>query len=856
MPGTKIGPYEILEQIGAGGMGEVYRARDSRLEREVAIKILPESFAQDAGRLRRFEQEARAVAALNHANILAVHDIGLESSTPYFVTELLQGEALRQKLNACVIPQRKILDYAQQIAYGLGAAHEKGIVHRDIKPENIFITREGTVKLLDFGLAKPQVMAATSDGVTLATQTSPGVALGTVGYMSPEQVRGENVDHLSDIFSYGAVLYEMLTGSRAFTGDSSVETMNAILKEDPPELPQASSGRVPLGLERIARRCLEKEPRQRFQSARDVGFAFETATASSSTTSAEAALKGSTPSKWKRQQAAVFAAAVVALSAAAYITGLGRGENSRPPLQFQQLTYRPQSLFKALIAPDGKTVIYSAAKEGNAPYVYVLTQDYPEARLLDVGSVQLLSVSSKGELALLTHPQYIGHRQFIGTLATLPLGGGAPREMMEGIREADWAPDGSGLAIIHDSAGTDRLEYPVGKVLAETSGYFSDLRFSPDGKHIAFFDHSQRWDDRGNVALVDLQGKKTVLARGYWGEEGLAWIQNGKEVLYSAGTGYSTFHVYAATLDGNVRVALESAGGLVIQDVARDGRWLAYRSDERRTILAHLPGMQGERDVSWLDISNHPVLSRDNSLLLFDESGSVAGVNYTVCLRKTDGSPVVTLGEGNAAALSPDGRWALASVPSSPNQLVLYPTGPGQTRKITRGQIDTYENAEFFPDGKRVLFCGSEPDKPTRCFSQSIEEETYKPVTPEGTRQGHVSPDGKTVVAKAADGWRLFPLNGGESVPVRGDIRPNVSGVIRWSADGRALIVLENTSTPAQLLRLDPFTGVSKKLVELAPRDSAGVLRVDAAWLSDDEKYYAYTARVSQGSLFMIAGAR
>jgi serine/threonine protein kinase len=282
--GTKLGPYEIQSPLGAGGMGEVYRAKDSRLGRDVAIKVLPESMARDAERLRRFETEAGAIAALNHPNILSIHDIGTYNGAPYLVSECLEGQSLWVVLRDGALPLRRVADYGTHIAQGLAAAHDKGIVHRDLKPENIFVTRDGRVKILDFGLAKPAHPEESSyDGATMEeVPTSAGFVLGTVGYMSPEQVRGEPADARSDIFSLGTILYEMISGQRAFRRDTSAETMTAILKEDPPEL-SLSGKPIPPVLERIVRRCLEKNPLQRFQSARDLAFNLESLSGTSST---------------------------------------------------------------------------------------------------------------------------------------------------------------------------------------------------------------------------------------------------------------------------------------------------------------------------------------------------------------------------------------------------------------------------------------------------------------------------------------------------------------------------------------------------------------------------------------------
>src|ERR1017187_4168077 len=293
--GTKLGPYDIESMLGAGGMGEVYRARDARLNRTVAIKVLPASFSADADRMQRFVQEARAAAALNHPNILSIFDIGEERGAPYIVSELLEGSTLREQLRSEGIGSRKAIDCALQVARGLAAAHNKGIVHRDLKPENIFLTDDGRVKILDFGLAKltrPETSSASGDAPTVQVNTEAGQVMGTVGYMSPEQVRGKAADHRSDIFAFGSILYEMLSGKRAFHGETPADTMSAILKEEPEELSETAR-KVPPSLERIVRHCLEKNPAQRFQSAGDVAFNLETLadSSASSRTSAHPALE-------------------------------------------------------------------------------------------------------------------------------------------------------------------------------------------------------------------------------------------------------------------------------------------------------------------------------------------------------------------------------------------------------------------------------------------------------------------------------------------------------------------------------------------------------------------------------------
>ena len=321
--GSRLGPYEVLSQIGAGGMGEVWRARDPRLGRDVAIKVLPASFSADPDRLRRFEQEARAAGVLNHPNITAVYDTGIQDGAPYVVQELLEGETLRSALAGGKLSPRRAIDYALQVAHGLAAAHEKGIVHRDLKPENVFVTKDGRVKILDFGLAKLTHLEEGGHGSNLPTigGTEPGIVMGTIGYMSPEQVRGLPADARSDIFSYGAIFYEMLSGRRAFHGNSAADTMSAILREDPPEL-SATNQTVSPGLDRVVRHCLEKNPEQRFHSAHDIAFALETL---SGTSAATVALPGRAPSRPARAILPIAAAILLLLA------GIGAGFLARGP---------------------------------------------------------------------------------------------------------------------------------------------------------------------------------------------------------------------------------------------------------------------------------------------------------------------------------------------------------------------------------------------------------------------------------------------------------------------------------------------------------------------------------------------
>ncbi|MBZ5648020.1 MAG: protein kinase [Acidobacteriia bacterium] len=849
--GARLGPYEIQGSIGAGGMGEVYRALDTRLSRAVAIKILPSDFSADASRLQRFAQEAQLLSTLNHPNIMAVYDVGEQDGIPYLVSELLEGETLRERMERAPLPLRKAAEYAVQMAHGLAAAHEKGIIHRDLKPENVFITTDGRIKVLDFGLAKGtrHGAAAAGDATQATVASQPGLVLGTVGYMSPEQVRGKPADARSDLFSFGTVLYEMICGQRAFHGDSSVEVMNSILKEDPPELATAER-KVPPALERIIRRCLEKNPEERFQSARDVAFALEAISGTSESSSAQPALTAVVPGRWRKF--AMVSALLAIACALSYV--VGSRTSSTPVAEnvtFRLLTFRPQAIFRVAFAPDKKAIIFSSATMGNVPEIFTLSPEYPEPHSLGLHDVQLLSVSSKGEIALLTKARYVGHRLFSGTLARMPIGGGAPREILEGVREADFAPDGSDLAIIRDVGGKDRLEYPISHVLVEYGGYLSDLRFSPKGDKIAYMLHPFRYDDRGGVAVVDLAGNAKVLSDGYWGVEGLAWSRSGDEVLFSGGRSYSSFVVRGVTLSGKTRVVRDSAGGLTIHDISDDGRWLVTRDDIHREVFGNGPDVKGEISLAFLDYTQPIALTPDGRTLLMTEESGIFGDFYSVCIRQTDGSPVVRLGEGWAADLSPDGKWALALIARSPDELFLYPTGAGLAKKLSLGAVKDVSTAYWFADGQRILLCGTEAGHGSRCYVHDLTAGPPRAVTPETTTDGIPSKDGKLVLAQDSDGrWIELPVAGGQPHPVTslkaGD------GVLRWPGTQWVLVRGPKSDLPVRVERVDLETGNRTLVRQFAPADLTGTMSSQSVAITDDAKWYAYSILKQNSTLFVI----
>ncbi|HYM60380.1 MAG TPA: protein kinase [Thermoanaerobaculia bacterium] len=850
---TMLGPYRIVEPIGAGGMGEVYRAVDTRLGREVAVKILLPAHSNDDDALRRFEQEARAAGMLNHPNILAIYDIGSDGAVRYIVSELLEGDSLRERIRQGPIHPRKAADYAVQIARGLAAAHDKGIIHRDLKPENLFLTRDGQLKILDFGLVKLASRIPGADGssesLTLPTGiTRTGQVFGTVGYMSPEQVRGEGGDHRSDIFAFGAILFEMLTGCQPFRRNSPVETLNAILKDEAPDFSDIGAN-APPALERIVRHCLEKNPEERFQSARDLAFDIG---AMSGLTSRAISLRLIPRIRlrdlWKPLVATLIVAAALA---GAFVLGQFRGK--RPPPQFKRITYRSGTILSARFAPDGQTIFYGARWTGKPVAIFSSRPDSPESRDLGFGEAQILAVSSAGQLAISLGRHPIGYLRESGTLAQVPIGGGAPRPLLEDVEVADWSPDGKQLAAVRAIEGHSRLEAPLGKVLYQTTGWIGQIRFSPRGDVIALIDHPILNDDRGVVALIDLKsGARSVLTPEYQGVEGLAWAARGNEVLFTAEQSGSPRAIRAVTRRGSVRLVAASAGPLLLHDVAPDGRMLVTHESIRAGILARVPGEAMERDLSWLDFSIVRDLSGDGKTILFSESGEAGGSIYGVYMRTIDGSPAVRLGDGTTESLSPDGKWVL-SIPRNrkPAPITMLPTGAGQSRTITADRLD-HRNARWLPDGKRILFQASEPGRDLRVWIQSIDGGPPRPVTPERALGTLITPDARFVLARAERRFRFYPIDGGDSRPIEALHEGDVP--VRFADDGASLYVATFGKIPARLSKVNILTGVRTTIREVMPADASGLINVGPVLITPDGKtsVYSYTRLLSD--LFVVDG--
>jgi Tol biopolymer transport system component len=835
-------------------MGEVYRARDPRLGRDVAIKVIGGEGPPAPERLRRFEQEARSVAALQHPHILAVHDLGTHEGRPYLVLELLEGETLRERLSHGPLPMRKAVEIAVQICDGLAAAHAHGVVHRDLKPENVFLVREGGVKLLDFGLAK-LLEAAEEGGSEAATETATdrGTWVGTAGYVSPEQLRGQGATARSDVFALGAVLFEMLTGQRAFKGATKADTLAAILEKDPPAM-ALTGGAVPAPLERVVLRCLEKDADDRFQSARDVAFALDAISNVSSSESAVAVVPATPTRRWLRAGAAVLVTA--ALMGLSFLGG--RRSSETPPPTFKQLTFRRGWVDQARFAPDGRTVIYGAGWDGKPVELFQTRTDSPESRPLGLPHAKVLSISPQGQMAILLDPsRRLGVFQW-GTLAVVPLAGGTPRELLEKVMAAAWTPDGRDLCISRiQSNGEITIELPPGTVLHRTSVYAHPIRVSWDGRHVVYGDAGV-----GKLMLIDRE-RRVARALADFGANlwGLAWAPSGREVWFTEGSTPGTRDVHAVDLEGRRRLVYRSTGVLGLVDTAPDGRLLLHRTLDRWGAMALLPGSAVERDVTVYDDSSIGALSGDGRLLLLNSTSEGAGPGSSVYLRRDGGDPV-RLAQGGGVDISPDGRSAL--ILHGDGELSEVPIGAGLPRRIDLGALRAQRGAWVpSPRGGMIVRGRERPDEPHSFWlideggskPRRLDAGTFQPWAVGVLRSWAIAPDGQHVAVKTAiDTISLVSLAGGPAREVR--ITDTNLSVSRWSGDGRSLFLARAAGWPCEIHRLDLATEKVELWKKVAPPDPTGMVFCSGILPSADGRSYVYTANRSLASLIVAEGLR
>ncbi len=841
-PGTKLGPYEILSSLGAGGMGEVYKAKDTRLDRFVAIKVLPEDFAKNPDSLARFEREAKAVAALNHPNITGIFDVGRAAETAYAVMELLEGESLRTRLVKGALPPRVAIELAAQMAQGLAAAHDKGVIHRDLKPENLWITTEGRLKILDFGLAK-QMKPVDVNAPTVALgahhSTELGMILGTVGYMSPEQVRGEPADARADIFSFGAVLFEMLAGQKAFSRETAAESMAAILKDDPPEL--VDSGKpIPLSLRRIVDHCLEKIPSRRFHDAHDLAFALENLSSTTSSSAPFVAPFAPTNRRTTRTWAALVVISILGAGFAGW--ALRHGRPAEP--SYRQLTFRRGNLISSRFLPDGQGFVYSAAWEDKPAELFVSRMDGTGTHPLGMANTEVCAVNRQGEVLVRLKGR---------VLALLPLDGGTPREILEGVRAADFGPDGKEIAAIYQpGAGRQRLDFPLGTKLFEEDGaYMSTVRISPQGDRVALW----IWEGGPFVSLVlfDRQGRRTNLIKRLspiLPPSGLVWSRDGQELYF----GHNDT-LWAADLQGRLRILRQESTGLIPLDVSPKGSILFERRILQGTALVRQGGK--DLDLSFSDMTELRALSSDGRQALLIGYGNSVGPEARVGIRRLDGSPPKFLGPGFALDQSPDGKWVILVPPGPTDQVQLVPTGPGVTRDLPVSRA-SLQSALFTSNGRQILLLVRQP----KGFNQWLRMPTEGgppevlplklPIAPAEIL--FTSEDGSQILALDEQGRpALYPLLGGDPKV----LAPPLMGgedILGWDGANRLLVGRLGPSVKVDLIDLP--SGKRSPWEVLGTTDSASMGVYPVRYSRDLKISGCSFRRMVASDLFMAEGLK
>jgi serine/threonine protein kinase len=862
-PGMRLGPYEVLATLGAGGMGQVYRARDTRLGRDVALKLMAE--AHDGPQLTRFEQEARLAGSLNHPNVVVVFDVGSHEGTPYLVTELLQGETLRHRMDRGRIPLETALDWAAQVAKGLAAAHAQGVVHRDVKPENIFITRAGHVKLLDFGIAKlVEGNHARAPHELLHSTLTPsgrltgeGQVVGTPRYMSPEQIRGGPVDARTDLFSLGTVLYEMATGERAFPGNTVVEAEYAILHSDPPTLPAG----LPAPIAQLLRHCLEKDPDQRFQSATDLAFHLDAVrTPSGSILAARTRTVA-----WQRWW---LVAPLVVLGLITLAIPLRPSPRSETLPSVRRLTFRNGLVTAARFGSDQRTVFFSATWNGEPEQVYSTTTDNPDYHPLGVSDARLQAVSASGELAILLHPRTsnAGLSSVTGTLAIVPGVGGVPREVAEDVTGASWSSDGLRMAITRQLPDGYRLEFPIGTTVYQSRTPVLLPRLAPSGERIAFVERRRSNDARGDLVVLEPGKAKRVLVADWEEVTDLAWTPAGDEVWFSGMPAGQVANpsLWAVSLRGDARLLYPATVFLRLEDVGRDGRAIARDGQAACDVgVIDLASGSINSHLAWFDWPTVAGISGDGKSLLLDEEGDAAtafgiasgsGPSW-VFLQRTDGSPAVRLGSGQPLGLSPDGKWALVIDLDKSGRLWLLPTGAGARRSIDFDGLEFVPWwAHFSPDGRRAALAVRRPDG-VQGYVLDLETAQARAITPPLRAWGPTSPDWRYLAAVPVDGEPTgYPIDRGAPRALAG-IRPD-DRLLGWTRGG--LLAMPDAQPgkparpPARIFRIDPASGARQLFTTLGPAEAPGADTIRSVFVTPDEDRIAYSYLRTTNRLFLF----
>ncbi|MBS2022623.1 MAG: protein kinase, partial [Deltaproteobacteria bacterium] len=824
------GRYRLEHLIARGGSGSVFAGFDKVMERRVAIKVLATN-EDDPARQGRLEGEARINGALPHPNVVAAFDIGQHEGRPFIVTELLEGATLRAKLTEGPIPAAKALDYALQLANGLAAAHEKGVVHCDLKPENVFVTGDGWIKIFDFGIARVHRVDQTASEEP-SDEGQSGFA-GTSGYAAPEQLDGGEPEPRWDVFAFGAVAWEMLAGKRAFPGATREERREATRKANPGKLPAS----VPARLRAVVEKCLSLDRAQRYASGKEL----------------VAALSQVRRKRTQELRAAAIAAVVILLAVAgvAYVRAPGKPTE----LAFRQITFHPGAVWTARFSPDGQRVWYTETWDGSPARIFSTGTDEKQSQRLEIDHAVLAGMSASGQIAILEQPHFENY-DYSGTLAVAPAPGSAAREVQTQVDYADLTADASNMVIVHREGSTARLEFPRGKVLVEGRGWFGHPRLSPKGDYIAYFEHPRVSEADGALCVVSTSGERRELVSKLRNAEGLAWSPSGDEIWFTAtvpGQG-SQPALRAVTLSGAMRLLARAPGNLKLQDVAPDGRVLATQPQNYLGLtLSDRDGQ--DRDLSWLDQPVLYDLTPDGSKLLF---GVLLGAGNVgpLYVRGTDGGPPIQLGQGLTGAISHDGRWVAATSVQGPLlPIKILPTGPGAPRELPAAGL-TALRARFFPDGKRLLVFAEGLGTGPRLYIRDLDGGEPKAISDEGIVHHwfDISPDGTRVVAARVDGATLL-LDPAVTLPPRQVQGPHTGEVPYCWLDDHEVLMGVPVELPARLFAVNVDTGERRPWSSVMPRapGAFGMARILAA---QNGKMLAYNYASAKTHLYLVEGIR
>ncbi|MGQ0734757.1 MAG: protein kinase domain-containing protein [Acidobacteriota bacterium] len=889
-PGASLGPYRIGGLIGAGGMGEVYQAEDPRLGRAVAVKVLPAAFSSDPDRLRRFEKEARTAGSLNHPNLLAVYDVGSHEGSPYIVSELLEGGTLRERLGTSPVPPRKAVEYAIHVARGLGAAHEKGVVHRDLKPENVFVTRDGRVKILDFGLAKlmrtedaaGDLPQSSTDFMTATAHTGLGVVMGTPSYMSPEQARGEPTDHRSDIFSFGAILYEMLSARRAFRGESAVETMGAILNSDPPPLPETNP-EISQGLARLVMHCLEKDCEQRFQSARDLAFHLEALSdASALPTSVNMPRRQSR--RWRGSVPIALTAIALALAAAfqaGRITG-GRHQPSTAAIGVNRLTDLPGLEESPALSPDGKSVAFAAEMNGHWQlWVRLVAGGAPLQLTRDPTDHRQPRWSPDSSSIIYYAPPAEGEAE--GTFWEMPALGGAPRRIASGFGGADISRDGQRIALLRFGGGEVELTVTArdgsdSRIVArlERGFEYAYPRWSPDGRWIGY--QRGRYFSHEIVRVPSEGGTPQTITRESRILSGFAWRPDGSGIVFSSSRGSTmlylpSFNLFSVDLSGEQRRQLTfGEASYVDPDVNATGQIVASRLLTQFDIWKYPTDDTGAQNVRRGEhvtrqtgqVQTPSPGPADRELVYLADSGGHA--NLWMIAPATGDTRQVTFEQDPDVGVgvpvwSPDGdRIAFVSTRNSPNWDVgvwlVKPDGSDMRNAAPRGGW-----ASWSADG-RWLYFNAPATGPLVKMPAEGDEAVI--VREENATRSALSPDGRTIyftleLPTSAGGLdheiraaspetgpsRVLARIPARRTPSRGLFHPTIS------PDGEWLAFALSDGLPTNVWALSTSTGEMRQLTDFGRRPTFITRRL--SWSSDGRFIFAAVGE-GDADVVLLAG--